>query len=170
MSVEPCILRVTPEEFARLRERPETLAAYIENGYETGAFAFDWSPAKPLSRMLHLDEFAMWLLTDFDDDTPLCQALIGWDGPQLDEATHGHGAVFYSDPQRVVEIAGALAAMPENHLRERFESRAEDFRRSASGFADDDAILAHQRIHMQRLLEFYRRAAEQGDFILLMLV
>ncbi|MCA1626846.1 MAG: YfbM family protein [Acidobacteria bacterium] len=171
MSVEPCIIRVTPHEFGQLQKNPEALDEFIDDGYETGAFSFDWSPNAPPTRMLHLDEFAMSLLTGFDDDSPLCRALVGWDSSLLEGASHGHGGAYYHTPERVSEIAEELESLPEAHLRERLESRAENFRLVASGFLDgDEAIRSHQRDHFYRLRSFYREAAGSGDYILLMMV
>ena len=171
MSVEPCIIRVTPGEFSALRERPGTLCDFIEDGYESGAFNFDWEPSGPLTRMLHLNEFATSLLAGFDDETPPCRALFGWDEPLLLGASHGHGGVYYHDPERVRSVYSELVAVPQARLRERFEGGAEQFRLAASGVYDgDEKILALQMAHFRRLLEFYRGAAEQGDFVLLMLV
>ena len=68
-------------------------------------------------------------------------------------------------------MAAELGAVPEARLRERFEGRAEAFRRSAAGLLHgDEAILAHPRAHFGRLREFYRCAAECGACILLTLV
>lgn len=171
MSVEPSIIRVTQAEFDSLREHPEKLGEFIETGYESGAFSHSDDPAKPLSRMLRLNEFQMWLLAGFDEDTPLCRALIGWDGRSLEGATRGHGAVRYRAPDEVMAIAAELDAFPQERLHERFRERAEEFRLSAAGYFDnDEAIIEHQLACFLRLRDFYRAAAAEVDSILLTLV
>jgi hypothetical protein len=171
MSVEPCLLRLTPDEWARLSARPSSLFGFIEDGCATGRFDLTTSAAKPAGRLLHLDEFAMWLLTGFDEDTPACRALVGWDGQLLDGAHYGHGPVRYRPPSAVRAIVHELSGVEERDLDLRFEERADDFRLAAAGFFNGDGeIRAYQRSHFDRLREFYRDAAAAGDYVLLMMV
>jgi hypothetical protein len=171
MSVEPCLLRLTPDEWARLTARPSSLFGFIEDGCAMGRFDFATSAAKPAGHMLHLDEYAMWLLTGLSDDTPACRALVGWDAGLLDGAHYGHGPVRYRPPSTVKAIAHELSGVDERDLDLRFEDRAEDFRLAASGLLHgDDEIRAYQRSHFERLRAFYGAAAAAGDYVLLMMV
>ena len=174
MSVEPCIVAVTAEEFRRLREQPHRFGEFIEDGYETGVFSYDWSVGRPLTRMLHLDEFGMWLLTGFDDASPLCRALVAFEASPLEGASYGHGGVRYHDPPGVKAVAAALESIPDAYLRERFDERAADYRLAAAGSAfgknGDAGILAHQQELLSRVRIFYRNATDLGGFVLLMTV
>ena len=84
MSVEEKLIRLPTPNFQPLQEHPETLIDLVEDLYSAGYFdsrAVYTSPvnfAVPVPRMIHIDEFTIWLLTDRNEPTVLCDAVVAW--------------------------------------------------------------------------------------------
>lgn len=186
MSVEHCVIRVGPATVADLRREPERLAALVDGYYARlldQAAERDWvdgrelyrgrsAPGVSALRMLHVDEFTTALLVDFmaEAPSPVFDGLIGWNtATLLDRLHYGHGSVYAYEPPAVAAVAARLAACPAELLAARFQANAAQFRAAAAGFfADDDAILAHQKRFMAFLAQLYREAARDGDAVLLL--
>ncbi len=171
MSVEACLIRVTPPELKQLQDQPDSLDALIENLQEHSVF-FNPNLDDPVERVLYVNEFTLSLLTELDNDStplaPLNRALI-FGNHVLEGAAYGMGEVLFHTPEEVQVLARELSRLPESELRPRFESRAADFRLAAQGYLEgDDAILQHQQGHFKRLVEFYRGAAQEGDAMLVL--
>jgi hypothetical protein len=180
MSVEEKLIRLAPPAFASLQEHPTTLIDLIEELYTTDYFdsrQIYKAPVNfdiPVPRMIHIDEFTIWLLTDRYEHTALCDAVVAWrDTQELIGAEHGQGFAYatYQSPEAVRAIARGLQRYPKRELTKRFFSQAEHFRQAAARhIAGDQAILAYQRGFLELLHKFYREAARQGEFVLHLIV
>ena len=180
MSVEEKLIRLAPPAFESLQEHPETLTDLIEDLY--GADYFDSrsvykGPVNfdiPVPRMIHIDEFTIWLLTDRNEHTALCDAVVAWrDTQELIGAQHGQGFAYatYQTPEAVSAIVHGLGKYPKQELTKRFHSQAEHFRRAAAQYiAGDEAILAYQRGFFDLLHRFYLEAAQEKEFVLHLIV
>lgn len=180
MSVEEKLIRLAPPAFETLQKHPTTLIDLIEELY--GADYFDSRtiykrPIRfdvPVPRMIHIDEFTIWLLTDRYEHTALCDAVVAWrDTQELIGAQHGQGFAYatYQIPEAVNAIARGLRKYPKSELTKRFHSQAEHFRRAAAQYiAGDQAILAYQRGFFELLHKFYREAARQQEYVLHLIV
>ena len=180
MSVEEKLIRLPITAFESLQEHPETLIDLIEDLY--GADYFDSRSVYkghvnfdvPVPRMVHIDEFTIWLLTDRNEDTALCDAVVAWrDNQELIGAEHGQGFAYatYQTPEAVNAITSGLKILPKEELSKRFFSQADLFRQTASPyFADDQAILAYQQGFFELLHRFYSEAAQQQEFVLHLIV
>lgn len=188
MSVEYCVVRLSPATLEQLRQSPEQLAELMDTYYTRllepaaerdcldarEAYSGRTLPTAPALRMLHIDEFTASLLVDFGDEagSPVFDALVGWDtATPLEGFQYGHGTVYAYDPSAAAEVAARLAAHPPMLLEAHFRADAARFRSSARGyFADDSTILAHQRRFAEALERLYREAAHDGDAVLLLTV
>lgn len=180
MSVEEKLIRLAPPAFGSLQQNPATLIDLIEEFY--GADYFDSrrifeTPLRfnvPVPRMIHIDEFTIWLLTDRYEHTALCDAVVAWrDTQELVGAQHGQGFAYatYQRPEAVSKITHGLHSYPKRELTQRFFSQAEHFRQAAAPhLAGDLAILAYQRGFFELLYRFYREAAQQQEFVLHLIV
>lgn len=115
MSVEEKLIRLAPPAFESLKEHPTTLIDIIEELYNAdyfdsrtvvykGPVSFD----VPAPRMIHIDEFTIWLLTDRYEPTALCDAVAAWrDNQELIGAQHGQGFAYatYQSPEAVSAVA-----------------------------------------------------------------
>lgn len=175
MSVEEKLIRLTPPAFESLQEHPITLIDLIEELYTDDYFDsrkifkdavhFD----VPVPRMIHIDEFTIWLLTDRYEHTALCDAVVAWrDTQELIGAQHGQGFAYatYQSPEAVRAIARGLWRYPKRELTKQFFSQAELFRKAAAPhLAGDQAILAYQRGFLELLHKFYREAARGREYV-----
>lgn len=180
MSVEEKLILLSPPAFESLQEHPTTLIELIEDLY--GADYFDSrrvykGPVNfdfPTPRMIHIDEFTIWLLTDRNEPTTLCDAVVAWrDNQELVGAQHGQGFSYatYQSPEAVTAIAGGLESYPKEELSKRFYSQAESFRQTAAGyFAGDQEILGYQLGFFELLQRFYSEAAREKEFVLHLIV
>jgi len=180
MSVEEKLIRLSPPAFESLQENPTTLIDLIEDLYSTdyfdsrsvykGLVRFDI----PVPRMIHIDEFTIWLLTDRYEHNALCDAVVAWrDNQELVGAEHGQGFAYatYQSPEAVSTVARGLGEYPKRELKNRFLSQAEHFRQAAAVYiAGDQAILAYQQGFFELLLKFYSEAAHEGEFVLHLIV
>jgi hypothetical protein len=180
MSIEEKLIRLAPSDFVSLQEHPETLTDLIEDLYGAGYFDSRTVYKGPLNfdvsvpRMIHIDEFTIWLLTDRYEHNALCDAVVAWsDNPELIGAEHGQGFAYatYQSLEAVSAIARGLEEYPKQELIKRFDSQAEQFRQAASPYmTGDEAILAYQRGFFELLLEFYGEAAQKQEFVLHLIV
>lgn len=180
MSVEEKLIRLAPLTFESLQENPTTLIELIEDLYTdnffdsrrvlNGPVHFD----VPTPRMIHIDEFTIWLLTDRYENTALCDAVVAWrDTQEFAGAQHGQGFAYaaYQNPEAVGAVARGLQDYPKEELTKRFRWQADLFRQAAAPyFAGDQAILAYQQGFFELLQRFYREAAEQKQFVLHLIV
>ena len=180
MSVEEKLIRLTPPAFESLQQNPTTLIDLIEDLYSgdffdsrgilNGLIHFDVLTP----RMIHIDEFTIWLLTDRYENITLCDAVVAWrDTKELTGAQHGQGFAYatYQNPEAVSAIARGLQEYPKDELTKRFLSQAELFRQAAAPYlAGDQAILTYQQGFFDLLQRFYREAAEQKQFVLHLIV
>lgn len=180
MSVEEKLIRLDALAFESLQKHPTTLVDLIEDLY--GADYFDCriiykGPVLfdiPVPRMIHIDEFTIWLLTDRYEHNVLCDAVVAWrDNQELMGAQHGQGFAYatYQNPEAVSAIARGLGKYPKQELTKRFHSQAEHFRQAAARYiAEDEAILAYQRGFFELLHRFYREAARGREYVLHLIV
>lgn len=180
MSVEEKLIRLAPPAFESLQNTPTTLIDLIEDLY--GVDYFDArSFAKglvlfdvPVPRMIHIDEFTIWLLTDRNEPTVLCDAVVAWrDNQELTGAQHGQGFAYatFQDPDAVSAIARGLEMYPKEELSKRFFSQAESFRQAAAPyFAADQEIMAYQRGFFEFLHKFYLEASRGKESVLHLIV
>lgn len=180
MSVEEKLIRLPSQAFEYLQEHPETLADLIEDLHSADYFdsrSFYKGPVNfdvPVPRMIHIDEFTIWLLTDRNEHTALCDAVVAWrDNQELIGAEHGQGFAYatYQSPETVSAIARGLHEYPKQELTKRFDSQVEHFRQAAiPHFTADRAILAYQHGFFELLHRFYREAARGKEFVLHLIV
>ena len=180
MSVEEKLIRLSPPAFELLQQNPTTLPHLIEDHYDAdyfdsrtilkGPIRFD----VPVPRMIHIDEFTIWLLTDRYEPTALCDAVVAWrDTEELIGASHGQGFAYamYQSPEAVHANADGLQEYPIQDLTTRFYFQAELFRQAAAPYVTgDEAILAYQRSFVALLHRFYCEAAQQKEFVLHLIV
>ena len=180
MSVEEKLIRLLSPTFESLQEHPETLIDLIEDLYDSdyfdsrsfykGLVNFD----VPVPRMIHLDEFTIWLLTNRNDHTALCDAVVAWrDNQELISAQHGQGFSYatYQSFEAVSAIARGLEKYPKEELSKRFFSQADLFRQAAAHyFPKDHEILAYQRGFFELLHKFYLEASRGTECVLHLIV
>jgi hypothetical protein len=181
MSVEYAVVRVPGEEFDAIRSDGRRLPALVDDWYaspdaiDSRATYRDGLPRDVAApRLLHSDEFTTSLLVSFleGEETPLFDALVGWGrSQQLEGVAYGAGAVAYYTPSDAAVVSEQLDRFPDAELDRRLHDRVDQFRlAAASVFADDDAILAHQRAFAHVLRQLYRAAVSADEFVLLMIV
>lgn len=180
MSVEEKLIRLATPAFESLQQNPTILPDLIEDHHEVsyfdsrniykGLLRFDG----PVPRMIHIDEFTIWLLTDRYEHTALCDAVVAWrDTQELIGAQHGQGFAYatFQNPEAVRLVARGLERYPKQELTDRFHSQAEMFRQAAAdSLTGDEAILAYQQGFFEFLHRFYREAAQQKEYILHLIV
>jgi hypothetical protein len=185
MSVEYCVVRVTPQTFKQVQEQSGFLQDLMDELYAT---PIDSNSQKvsidsrdvtrghlidvpAVLRMLHIDEFTTSLLVYFmEESSAFYNALAGWGRVHiLSGVSYGYGEISYYFPDEVARVALELNTYPNEILEERFWDGAENYRTASIGyFKDDQAILAHQRLFVELLRKFYNEAAQDGDFVLLL--
>lgn len=181
MSVEYAVLRVSGEQFEAIRRDGARFAELMDERYgapgavDSRAAYRDGLPGDVAApHLLHADEFTTSLLVGFleGEETPMFDALVGWSrSHQLDGVAYGAGPVAYYAPSEAATVAERLERFPDAELDRRLSDRADQFRlAAASVFADDDAILAHQRAFAHVLRQLYRSAVAAQEFVLLMTV
>ena len=180
MSVEEKLICLTSPAFESLQEQPTTLIDLIEDLYDADYFdsrSVYKGPVRfdvPVPRMIHIDEFTIWLLTDRNEPTALCDAVVAWrDNQELIGAQHGQGFAYatYQSPEAVSTIAGELEMYPKEELSKRFFSQADLFRQAAAPyFAGDQEILAYQRDFFELLHKFYHEASQNGEYVVHLIV
>ena len=180
MSVEEKLIRLPTSAFASLQKHPEMLIDLIEDLYSADYFdsrTIYRDPVNfdiPVPRMIHIDEFTIWLLTDRNEPTVLCDAVVAWrDNQELVGAQHGQGFAYatYQRPEAVSAISSGLESYQRQYLKERFNSQAELFRQAASPhIRGDQAILAYQQEFFELLNGFYREASHEKEFVLHLIV
>lgn len=187
MSVEYCVVRIPPLEFEQLQHQPDVLQDLMDEFYSTAAEesqekgyvdsrrAVTDSPviAPAVIRILYVDEFTTSLLVNFmEEDSPFFVGVAGWGKAHiLDGVSYGYGDISYYTPEEAKTVASSLNTYPDELLDERFRERADDFRIASAGYLkDDQAILAYQRMFANLLRRFYKEAAEDGDYVLLLTV
>ncbi len=171
MSVDTCLVRVTALELKGLERHPESFTSFISDLRDKTVF-FNPNLDDPVERVLYVDEFIRSLLTDMtaleEVFEPLNRALM-FGGHVLGGESIGPAAFHMAD--EVKGISRELADFSEGNLRELVFKHAAEFRMVTVGFLDsDEAILAYQKGHFDRLSAFYRGAAQQGDAMLLLVV
>jgi hypothetical protein len=181
MSVEYAVVRVPGDTFETIRRDGTRLAELMDDWYAS-ADAIDSRTAYreglprdvAAPRLLHSDEFTTSLLVSFleGEETPLFDALVGWGRSQpLPGVAYGAGTVAYYAPPDVAAVSERIDRFPDGELERHLHDRADQIRlAAASVFADDDAILAHQRAFAHALRQLYRAAAAAREFVLLMIV
>ena len=180
MSVEEKLIRLAASAFESLQEHPTTLIDLIEELYSADYFdsrKIYKDPVRfdvPAPRMIHIDEFTIWLLTDRYEHTALCDAVVAWrDNQELIGAEHGQGFAYatYQTPEAVSAIARGLEKYPKRELKKRFLSQAEHFRQAAPAkLAGDQAILTYQQEFFELLHKFYDKAVRHREFVLHLIV
>lgn len=171
MSVDTCLVRVTALELRELERHPESFTAFISDLRDNTVF-FNPNLDDPVERVLYVDEFTRSLLTDMtaleEVFEPLNRALL-FAGHVLGGESIGQAAFHTAD--EVQALSREIADFPEENLRALISKHAPEFRISATGFLNgDEAILAYQKAHFDRLSTFYRHAAQQGDAMLLLVM
>ncbi|MFO0811330.1 MAG: YfbM family protein [Gemmataceae bacterium] len=154
--------RVTMQELAALRVNPASVIAFL--------YPADNAPF-PAGR--HLDIDKAWHAIHFllngdawDGDRPLMDAVLG--GTALGEEDVGYGPARYLEPDEVREVAQALDDLPEFELLERFDAAAlNDADIYTPPWSDADREYVGD--NYSAMAEFFRKAAEAGDAMLLYL-
>ena len=187
MSVEYCVVRVTPRIFKQLQQQPSILQDLMDEFYTTSSdkkrekvyvdsrdvFRGSRIIVPPVLRMLYIDEFTTALLVNFmDESSAYFAALVGWGNAQLlNGVSYGYGDISYYPPDDAKTVALKLNGYLHTLLEARFREQADNFRVASAGYFDDDrAILAHQRTFADLLRRFYNEAVQDGDFVLLLIV
>ena len=187
MSVDYCVIRVAPSTFQQLQGESRVLHDLMDAFYSASrsqdssqeVHSIDARDlyrglrlgVPPVLRLLYVDEFTTSLLVDFrDESSALFAALVGWGTAHiLMGISYGYGEVNYYTPEDVRQIALQLLHYPDELLEARFSEYADTFRMGSSAyFADDQAILEHQRSFAALLRRLYEEAAQDGDFVLLL--
>ena len=180
MSVEQKLIRLPQAQFKHLQRHPTTLPDLIEDLYEHNYFdtRMYWRSSisfpTTIPGMIHLDEFTLWLLTNRDELTALCDAVTCGRGcEELIGAPHGQSFAYatYYPPYTVSTIARGLGELAESLLEARFFAQADAFRQASKPyFADDAAILSYQRGCLAILRGFYQVATEHQAYVLQLIV
>ena len=187
MSVEYCVVRVSPQGFESLQKQPALLQDLIDEFYtgpSGGELEKTYADAREVIRgttagasrtlrMLYLDEFTTSLLVSFlDENSAPFNAVAGWGRAHiLQGLSYGYGHISYYVPDEVKTMASELKTYSQTLLEMRFWEDAENFRLASAGYLrDDQAILAHQRFFADLLRRLYNQAVQAGDFVLLLMV
>lgn len=188
MSVDYCVVRVTPSIFQQLQGASHVLQDLMDAFYSASrspdpgqeVYSIDSRDIyrglrlyAPILRLLYVDEFTASLLVDFtEESSALFRALAGWGTAHiLPGISYGYGEVTYYAPEDVRQVALQLRDYPDALLGARFREHADTFRMGSTAyFAGDQAILEHQRSFAALLRRLYEEAAQDGDFVLLLTV
>ena len=149
MSVEYCVVRVTPGVFRPIHQQPRLMQELMEELYKApsdraeenvcidsrNVFRGSSVGSPSIIRMLYLDEFTTSLLVDFmNEASPFFVAIAGWGQAQLlDGVQYGYGDILYYHPDEAKVIASSPYAYPDTSLESRFREHANDFRISSAG-------------------------------------
>lgn len=156
--------RVTPQQLAALRADPSAFPDFVypKNGTEPSA-----------DRRLDIDKawHAVHFLLNGDPwegRRPLVDAVLG--GTELGQRNFVYGPPRYLTPDEVHGVAEALDAVPTFELLDRFDAQAlndaEVYPHGWSGSAEERNWI--ERSYLE-LTQFFRRAAEAGDAMVLYL-
>ncbi len=171
MSVDTCLVRVTALELKGLERHPESFTSFISDLRDKTVF-FNPNLDDPVERVLYVDEFTRSLLTDMtaleEVFEPLNRALM-FGGHVL--GGESIGPAVYHTADDVKAISSDLTDFAGENLQALVFRHAAEFRIAAVGFLNnDEAILAYQKAHFDRVCTFYRDAAQQSDAMLLLVV
>lgn len=167
MGMYAYLISVTPDHLREVIADPDA----DEDGLYPEPEAFAAGDALDLGKAwdgLH------FLLTDGtrDEDSPLGQAVRGGEPiAEYDEDKNLYGPPRALQPSEVKAVADALAALPADVLRQRF---GDGSRLTTEGvypedWADPDA-LPWLLTTFAQLVAFYRRAADRGNAVLVVLI
>jgi hypothetical protein len=156
--------RVTPQELAALRADPGSVMNFL----------YPKDHSRPPSGR-HLDVDKTWHAIHFllngdswDGERPLVNVVLG--GTQLGPDDVGYGPARYLEPDEVKQVANALNDVPAFELIERFDAGslndAEIYPHPWSDGPDDREYISSRYLE---LTEFFRKAADAGDAMLLYL-
>jgi hypothetical protein len=107
-----------------------------------------------------------WLLCEsaWEGEEPLRSAILG--GEEVGEDL-GYGAARVVAPERVREVASALAMLSVAQVMKRFDGKSMDAAEIyPGGFAEDDSWAEEMEENFERLRKFYAAAAKEGDAVL----
>ncbi len=171
MGIEAFYRRLTPAEFDALMAAPPTFDPFVPNFEEMlaerGAGKDFW-----LGKDWHALHFLLTGDASLDAPSPapppLGDVVLGGTPTPMDT---GMGPVRSLAPEQVRAVADALSAIPVEELRRRFDPAAFNARRIYPGLGgwneeEREALLDEM---YPELVEYFRRAAEAGDFVLISL-
>lgn len=159
MSMVGKYVRVSPGELAELRAAPESIVSFL--------YPDDLTPPPN-----HLDVDKAWHAIHFllngrtwDGEPPLFDAVLG--GRALSEIDVGYGPARFLEPYEVRVLADALGDVLPEELLKRFDplvlNEAEIYPHGWSGEQCEREYVAS---NYQRLVEFFREAANAGEAII----
>ena len=182
MSVDYCVVRVSPQPFQELQRQPDILQDMMEEFYSApkkthidsrDVIRGEDASSSAVLRMLYFDEFTTSLLVNLmGEESAFFLAVAGWGYAHvLKGVSYGSGEISYYSPDEAAEVAHDLKAYPDAQLESRFREGADNYRIASAGyFQDDQEILAHQLMFANLLRRFYAEAAQDGEFVLLLTV
>jgi hypothetical protein len=156
--------RVSPNELVELCANPGSITTFL--------YAADRSK---LSRDRRLDVDKTWHAIHFllngepwTGNGVLANAVLG--GTELGTEDVGYGPARTLTAEDVRAVAAELDAIPADELLERFDAEAmNDAEIYPQGWSDYDEDREYIKSHYLLLVEFFRRAAEEGDGLVLYL-
>jgi hypothetical protein len=180
MGIEASYRRVTTEEFEKLRADPESAASFFGTSLED----LD-NPERLLAKMEELENSEYYL--NIGKDWHMLHFLLTGDGelgehavlppPPLGNVVQGgtetewectYGHVRFLSPAEVKEVANALNKISVGELRSRFRAadfEAVDIYQLGSEWTEDEAESVFEVY--PRVVDFFNKAARNGDIILL---
>lgn len=164
MSMIGNYLRISTEELAELRARPDSILDFL---YPEGG--------EPHPPGRHLDIHKSWHAIHFllngdpwEGDLPLFNAVLG--GDPIGEQDVGYGPARSLSPDEVREVADALDGIPAYELLERFDEGAmKDAEIYPGGWSDSEEERDYLSSHYLALVAFFRRASQAGEAMILYL-
>ncbi len=186
MSVDVCLVQVSPEQLASFEEQPAALTSFVEE------VADGLSPQKlddPIGRLLYVEEFAKSLLTDLvaahSPFEPIHRAII-FLSHTLGNVGSEYGVTGFHTAEEVRSIYESLDSFAQADLQALVHSRLALLRNSYSE-ADleylrayfqhihlvaeqtdiGEAVRQYQQVCFQRLVAFFKQASQQDNAMLL---
>jgi hypothetical protein len=179
MGITASYRRIKPEKFAELQNNPQVAASFFEwdeDSYGIEGIDISRSENKENYFSLEKDWHALhFLLTgdtsmSMEENTqvlpPLCNVVIGGTPTEFD-ATYGF--VRYLTPEEVREVADALSQISAEELKGRFNPnlfKQGDIYPGGDGWDEDQIEFLLNELYPE-LLEFFQKAAKEGDIMLL---
>ena len=179
MSVNYCLIQISPEELKTFGEQASTCSAFVEEMAEHfGLQKLD----EPIDRMLYIDEFTKSLLTDLraihSPFEPINRALM-FPSHVLDYAGYACNGVGFHTVDEVKSLSESLDKFAEANLQALLASRphahVQDLQAhfqyvhllGAESMDDNEAVQQYQRAWFDRVVEFFGKVSRQGDAVLL---
>jgi hypothetical protein len=166
MSVDTKLYQVTQEELELFSKDKSAFLAFQEEVADS--YFFPTTPPSADQRMMKIDEFSKSLLADSRDDIYCVSIATTYGGNNPIKWGESMGTWMpYLSVDEVKKLAEELEAYPLEELFARLDGIIEDTRINAAGFLDgDEAIRNYQIEQWNKVVEFYRRAADANRAVL----